>query len=176
MANIPSVILAMYIRRYLSSAVYRIFFLDTSLNLVVASIALVCMILPLIIVLFNSAMENKKGEIISGELLGLDKNHAIKKIIVPKIKGTILIGVTFIIGRAMSESIMLSMLLSSENYAQGYGKGFGSFVNSQLNSIAPLIGENYFSDGSSENIQNLMFLFGGLLLASSLICNSLFLE
>lgn len=134
------------------------------------------MILPLIIVLFNSAMEGKRSEIISGELLGLDKNYAINKIIVPKIKGTILIATTFIIGKAMSESIMLSMLLSSENYAAGYGNGFSSFINSQLNGIAPLIGENYFSDGSSEHIQNLMFLFGGLLLASSLICNSVFLE
>lgn len=176
LANVPSVVLAIYVRRYLSSFLRYVFLLDTSLNLLVASIALVCMILPLIIVLFNSAMEGKRSEIISGELLGLDKNYAINKIIVPKIKGTILIATTFIIGKAMSESIMLSMLLSSENYAAGYGNGFSSFINSQLNGIAPLIGENYFSDGSSEHIQNLMFLFGGLLLASSLICNSVFLE
>ncbi|GCE63426.1 phosphate transport system permease protein PstC [Candidatus Mycoplasma haematohominis] len=176
LANVPSVVLAFYIRRYISPVAHKALFLNTSSNLVVAAIALVCMILPLIIVLFNSVLENKKSWIISAELLGLDKNYAIHKIVIPKIKHTIVIALSLVVGRVISESIMLSMLLSSENYQQSYGNGFSGFINSQSNSVSALIGENYFSDGSSEDVQNLMFLFGGLIFLVSLTFNTFCME
>lgn len=173
LANVPSVVLVFYIRRYISPISLQIPFLSTSSNLVVAAIALVCMILPLIIILFNSVLENKKTWIISAEVLGLDKNYAIHKIVVPRIKHTLIIAMSMVVGRVISESIMLSMLLSSENYQQSYGSGFLGFINSQSNSVSALIGENYFSDGSSEDVQNLMFLFGGLIFTISLAFNTL---
>lgn len=166
----------MYVRRYLAPAFYQISGLNTSLNLVVAGIALICMITPFTIILLSSSLENVKHLVIGGEVLGLHKNYSVYKIVIPKIKKTIIIALTFVISRTFSESIMLSMILSSENYQQGYGGGLANFLNSQLNGVAPLIGENYFADGSSTDIQNLMFLFGAMLLVLSLVCNTILLE
>lgn len=129
------------------------------------------MILPLIVTIFNGVLENKKHYLISSEVLGLDRNYSIYKVLFPKIRKTIIFAVTLIVSRVFSESIMLSLLLCSNNYSLVYGKGMFEFLGSQLTPVSPLISDLFFSDGSDLKTQSLMFLYGGVLLVISLCFN-----
>lgn len=129
------------------------------------------MIMPLIISIFNAAFENKTNYLISSEVLGVSRIFTIYKILIPRIRNTILLAVTIIVSRVMSESVMLFLILNSSTYSNAYSS-FSAFINSDIKPIAPLISENFFSDGSNEKIKNLMFLFGALLLVTSLLINA----
>ncbi|AEW45719.1 Phosphate ABC transporter, permease protein PstA [Mycoplasma haemocanis str. Illinois] len=173
LANIPSVVLGVFVKTYFPPIFKTLPFFDTQLNLITASIALVLMILPLVISLFNAALENQKVYLNSAQVLGISRRESIYKTLLPRIRRTVWVSITIISSRALSESVMLSMILSSSNYSAAYEDNMRGFLNSSLNPIAPLISENFFSDGSSESIKNLMFLFGGLLLVTSLVINAL---
>lgn len=147
----------------------KIFQLNSALNLFNALIALIFLVLPFAVIIFNTALENKKQFITSARTLGLSNDSAIYKVLIPKIKKTIFAVGILIIGRVFSESIMLSILLNSQNYSSLYSS---NFLSSSLTTISPLISDNFLSDGGRVTIHNLMFFFGGLLLIITVWLNS----
>ncbi|AEG73421.1 phosphate ABC transporter, permease protein PstA [Mycoplasma haemofelis Ohio2] len=172
LANIPSVVLGAFVKTYFPPVFKYLPLFDTQLNLITASIALILMILPLVVSLFNAALESQRIYLNSAQVLGISRRESIYKTLLPRVRRTVWVSITIISSRALSESVMLSMILSSANYSSAYGSNIRGFLNSSLNPIAPLISENFFSDGSSESVKNLMFLFGGLLLVTSLAINA----
>ncbi|OAL10163.1 hypothetical protein A6V39_04595 [Candidatus Mycoplasma haematobovis] len=172
LANIPSVVLGIFVKNYLANYLKALFKLSSTLNLLTAAVALIFMMLPLVISIFNAAFENKTNYLVSSEVLGVSRIFTIYKILIPRIRKTTLLATTIIVSRVLSESVMLFLILNSQSYSTAYSS-FGSFINSQVNPIAPLISENFFSDGSDEKVKNLMFLFGALLLLISLLVNAI---
>ncbi|MCF0218112.1 MAG: phosphate ABC transporter permease PstA [Malacoplasma sp.] len=171
LAGIPSVVFGLFAAQSLKSVVGLIGI--SSYSILNASIMLAFMILPTVLAMTYNSLENVDMNLFENPLaLGCTKTKAIYKVYKKAAKSGIIVGVILAAGRAIGETMALSMLLQSQNnYDSVFSSGLGSILSSNIKTISVIISTNMFTENSSEALKSLLFAFGFILFVVIMLIN-----
>ncbi len=164
LAGIPSVIFGLFASESLKHIVNL--FGISSYSILNASIMLSFMILPTIIAMTYNALNNVDDSLFNNTIaLGCTKTKSIYKVYKKAARSGIIVGVILATGRAIGETMALSMLLQSEsNYESVLNSGsLLEVLSSNIKPIAVIISTNMFTENSTEETKALLFSFGLIL-------------
>ncbi|WP_391591935.1 ABC transporter permease subunit [[Mycoplasma] cavipharyngis] len=174
LAGIPSVVFGLFARNYLGGFLQTVFNLPTSFNLITGSFMLAFMILPTIIFLTIEALASVDLDLLLNSIsLGVSKTKGIYQVVLKKIRPLIVVALFIAAGRAIGETMAVSMILQSEAYDLTIDSGFYSFLTSSLTPIGAVISTNMFSDGSGPEARSVLFGFGIALLIIVVLLNGI---
>lgn len=177
LAGIPSVVFGLFASESLKSVVS--IFGITSYSILNASIMLAFMVLPTIIAMTYNSLENVDSSLLSHTIaLGCTKTKAIYKVYKKAAKSGIIVGVILATGRAIGETMALSMLLQSENtYSTVLESGnIFTVLASNIKTLSVIISTNMFTENSTETTKSLLFAFGFILFVIIMILNLIVLR
>ena len=177
LAGIPSVIFGLFAIQSLKSVVNLIGI--SSYSVLNASIMLAFMILPTIIAMTYNSLESVDSNLFSNTIaLGCTKTKAIYKVYKKAAKSGILVGVILATGRAIGETMALSMLLQSESdFTNILSSGsLAEVLSSNIKTISVVISTNMFTENSTESTKSLLFAYGFILFVIIMIFNFIVLR
>lgn len=177
LAGIPSVIFGLFAAQSLKYVVNL--FGISSYSILNASIMLSFMILPTIIAMTYNSLENVESALFNNSVaLGCTKTKAIYKVYKKAARSGIIVGVILGAGRAIGETMALSMLLQSESdYTHILESGsLYDVLASNIKTISVIISTNMFTENSTEQTKSLLFAFGFLLFVIIMILNLIVLR
>lgn len=175
LSGIPSVIFGIFALNALGKVVGLIFGINGAYNIINAIIMLSFMILPTIISLTLNAYENVETELITNPIsLGLTRTYSIYKIYKKKATNGIVVAIIIAIGRALGETMALSMILTSESYTI-LGQGILETLTSSLGTLGSVIATNMFSETGGDEIRGVLYCFGIILFLLVMILNGVIL-
>lgn len=177
LAGIPSVVFGLFASQSLKLIVNA--FGISSYSILNASIMLAFMILPTIIAMTYNSLENVDISLFNNTVaLGCTKTKSIYKVYKKAARSGIIVGVILAAGRAIGETMALSMLLQSENnYTDILNSGsLYDVLASNIKTIAVVISTNMFTENSTEETKSLLFTFGFILLIIIMILNLVVLK
>ena len=150
-AAIPSVIFGLFASQSLGVLVKEIFGLDTTQTVLTAIFMLTFMLIPTQISLIMNACEGADNSFITYTLsLGNTKTKAIYKVFRSQIRKAITISVIIAAGRAIGETMAVSMILSSQDYGNVINNGLISILKSSLSPLGAVISMGMFSENGVE--------------------------
>lgn len=160
-AAIPSVIFGLFASQSLGLLVKEIFGLDTTQTVLTAIFMLTFMLIPTQISLIMNACEGADNSFITYTLsLGNTKTKAIYKVFRSQIRKAIIISIIIAAGRAIGETMAVSMILSSQDYDNVIGNGLISILKSSLSPLGSVISMGMFSENGGEGLRGLLYAFG----------------
>lgn len=160
-AAIPSVIFGLFASQSLGLLVKGIFGLDTTQTVLTAIFMLTFMLIPTQISLIMNACEGADNSFITYTLsLGNTKTKAIYKVFRSQIRKAIIISIIIAAGRAIGETMAVSMILSSQDYDNVIGNGLISILKSSLSPLGSVISMGMFSENGGEGLRGLLYAFG----------------
>lgn len=177
LAGIPSVIFGLFASESLRLIVNL--FGISSYSILNASIMLAFMILPTVLAMTYNSLENTDISLFNNTVaLGCTRTRAIYKVYKKAARPGIIVGVILATGRAIGETMALSMLLQSENdYSHVLESGnLIAVLSSNIKTIAVVISTNMFTENSTEQTKALLFAFGFILFVIIMILNVLVLK
>lgn len=177
LAGIPSVIFGLFASESLRLLVNL--FGVSSYSILNASLMLAFMILPTIIAMSYNSLENVDIALFNNTIaLGCTRTKAIYKIYKKAARPGIIVGIILATGRAIGETMALSMLLQSENdYTSVLESGnLFSVLASNIKTIAVVISTNMFTENSTDQTKSLLFAFGFILFVIIMILNLIVLK
>ncbi len=160
-AAIPSVIFGLFASQSLGMLVKEVFGLDTSQTVLTAIFMLTFMLIPTQISLIMNACEGVDNSFILYTLsLGNTKTKAIYKVFRSRIRKTIIISIIIAAGRAIGETMAISMILSSQDYGNVIDGGLINVLKSSLSPLGAVISMGMFSENGGEGLRGLLYAFG----------------
>ena len=170
LSGIPSVIFGIFAYNSLWF-VTKIFGATTPYTILNAMIMLAFMILPTIISLTINSYQGISNNLITGPTaLGLTKTAAIYKVYRKEATSGIIVAIIIATGRAIGETMALSMILSADNYN---ALGDSNIFLSAFKPLAVIISSYMFSETSSPALRGILYVFAIILLIIILIINAL---
>jgi len=168
LSGIPSVIFGIFAYNSLWF-VTKAFGATTPYTIINAMIMLSFMILPTIVSLTLNAYHGISNNLITGPTaLGLTKTAAIYKVYRKEATSGIIIAVIIATGRAIGETMALSMILSADNY----GAIDDNFFLSALKPLAVIISSYMFSESIGPELRGVLYVFAIVLFIIILFANS----
>ncbi len=175
LAGIPSVIFGLFASKSLGALLSQMGI--NNYSIINASIMLSFMIIPTIIAMSLNALDSvDKNLIINPIAIGSTKTRAIYKVYKKAARNGIIVAIIIAMGRAIGETMALSMILQNENgYIEGFNNGLLYSLNSDLKTVSVVIATNMFGENSNEITRSLLFVFGFILFIFIMIFNVLIL-
>lgn len=163
LAGIPSVIFGLFASISLGEIMK--FFGISSYSIINASIMLSFMVLPTIIAMTLNSLESVDDNLLTNPItMGNTKTKAIYKVYKKAARNGIIVGVILAMGRAIGETMALSMILQNESrYSDVLGSGLIGIMTSDLKTISVVISTNMFGENANETTRSLLFAFGFIL-------------
>ncbi|GAA5414879.1 phosphate ABC transporter permease PstA [Ureaplasma ceti] len=175
-AAIPSVIFGLFASQSLGEVLKDIFGLNTSYTVLTAIFMLAFMLIPTIISLTLNAYETVDPNLISNSIsLGNTKTKSIYKIFRAQTRKPIIVAVILAAGRAIGETMAVSMILSSQNYSDVFSHGLGAILTSSLSPLGSVISVGMFSENGGESLRGLLYAFGIVMFIFVMILNAIVL-
>lgn len=176
LSGIPSVIFGIFALKTLGLLTTRIFHLDSPYTIINAIIMLSFMILPTIISLTLATYNSISDSLFFSPIgLGLNKTSAIYKIFKKKAKNGIIVAIIIATGRAIGETMALSMILPSDSYENVFNGGFFEILRSSVATLSSIIATNMFSENGGPALRGVLYVFGIFLFIFILLLNSILL-
>lgn len=171
LSGIPSVVFGLFAIQSLGPFVSRVIGVELVYSIVNAIIMLTFMILPTIISLTLNAYNNISNELLFNPIsLGLTRTKSIYSVYKRKARNGIIVAVIIALGRAIGETMALSMLLTSESYSI-LSLGIGKTLESSLGTLGSIIATNMFSETGGEAIRGVLYAFGVFLFITIMLLN-----
>lgn len=163
LAGIPSVIFGLFASISLGEIMK--FFGISSYSIINASIMLSFMVLPTIIAMTINSLESVDDNLLTNPItMGNTKTRAIYKVYKKAARNGIIVGVILAIGRAIGETMALSMILQNESrYSDVLSSGLIGVLTSDLKTISVVVSTNMFGENANETTRSLLFSFGFIL-------------
>lgn len=172
-SGIPSVIFGLFASQSLGIVVQKIFGLTSATTILTAIFMLSFMIMPTITSLTLNAYDNIDSNLISTSIsLGITRTKSIYKIFKRQATGTIIISVLIALGRAIGETMAVSMLLNNQSYVASQS-GLIGILDSNFAPLGAIISINMFSENGGENLKSLLYFYGIILFFLVLLLNGL---
>lgn len=171
LSGIPSVIFGLFASKSLGVLLSN-FGIDPY-SILNASIMLAFMIIPTIIAMSLNALESVDNNLLINPIaLGTTKTTTIYKIYCKSARNGIIVGVILAMGRAIGETMALSMILQNENsYLESLNGNLFDILNSDLKTVSVVIATNMFGENSNETTRSLLFVFGLILFIFIMVFN-----
>ncbi len=153
LAGVPSILFGIFAFYSLSKLTNFAFNLSSGQTLINGIIMLTFMILPTLITMILNQLKILPKNFINAALaLGNSKTHAMYTIVKKEIKSGIMIAVIIALGRAIGETMALSLLLTSIPGQNVFSEGFTSvFINNTM-TLGVVIAKTFFDDvGASKS-------------------------
>lgn len=153
LASVPSILFGIFAFYSLSKFTNFAFNLNSSQTLINGIIMLTFMILPTLITMILNQLKILPKNFINASLaLGNSKTHAMYTIVKKEIKPGIMVAVIIALGRAIGETMALSLLLTSIPGKNVFFEGFTNiFVNNTM-TLGVVIAKTFFDDvGASKS-------------------------
>lgn len=171
-SGIPSVIFGLFASQSLGLVVKEIFGLNTTYTILTAIFMLSFMIIPTITSLTLNAYDNTDISLInSSTALGFTNTKAIYKIFKKECRGAIIIATIIALGRAIGETMAVSMILESMSFGAEFNNGFISVLKSDLMPLGAVISRGLFAENGSAQSKSLLFFYGLILFIVVMIIN-----
>lgn len=171
LSGVPSVIFGLFAINSLGVLFNNLFGIN-SFSVFTASIMLSFMILPTIIAMTINTLESIDRNLLTNPIaMGSTKTAAIYKVYKKEANKGILIAVIVALGRSISESMAVSMILQSGPSNSMFDDGFFELFNSASQTIGAYISQNMFADANPEQTRPLLYAFGLLMLIFAMILN-----
>lgn len=131
------------------------------------------MLLPTIMSLTLNTYDGVDTTFINNSIaLGNTKTHAIYKVFRKECRGGIIVAIFIALGRAIGETMALSMILSSDSYNSIFNSG-ANVLESALRPLGVLIAANMFAESGNPGLIGLLYAFGIILFVIVMILNAL---
>ncbi len=175
LSGIPSVIFGLFAINSLGPMVTKILHIELVYSIVNAIIMLTFMILPTIVAMVLNTYNGISNELIFNPIgLGTTRTKAIYQIYKRKARSGIIVAVVIALGRAIGETMALSMILTSESYSI-LNDGIGKTLSSSLGTLGSIIATNMFSETGGEATRGVLYAFGIFLFIFIMLLNTLIL-
>ena len=175
LSGIPSVVFGLFAIQSLGPFISSIIGIELVYSILNAIIMLTFMILPTIITLTLNTYNNISNELLFNPIsLGLTRTKSIYSVYKKQARSGIIIAVIIALGRAIGETMALSMLLTSESYSI-LGLGIADTLKSSLGTLGSLIATNMFSETGGEAIRGVLYVFGIFLFITIMVLNGIIL-
>ncbi len=175
LSGIPSVIFGLFAINSLGPIVTKIFNVELIYSIINAIIMLTFMILPTIVAMVLNTYNGISNELIFNPIgLGTTRTKAIYQIYKRKARSGIIVAVVIALGRAIGETMALSMILTSESYSI-LNDGIGKTLSSSLGTLGSIIATNMFSETGGEATRGVLYAFGIFLFIFVMLLNTLIL-
>lgn len=175
-AAIPSVIFGLFASVSLGKLLQNIFGLTTPYTVLTAIFMLAFMLVPTIISLTLNAYEGVDNNLISNSIsLGNTKTKSIYKIFRAQTRKQIIVAVIIAAGRAIGETMAVSMILSSQDYSTVFDNGLGAILTSSLSPLGSVISVGMFSENGGAALRGLLYAFGIVMFVFVMVLNAIVL-
>ncbi|MCV3743377.1 phosphate ABC transporter permease PstA [Ureaplasma sp. ES3154-GEN] len=172
LAGIPSVIFGLFAINSLGPVLKAIFQTQSVMNVFTAFVMLSFIILPTIIATTLNAYDAVDYKLIENGIgMGSSYTRSIYKIFKLEAKGNIAVGLVLGLGRAIGETMAVSMILSDEGYNNVMSDGLVKVLGSSLRPLGALISINMFGENVGEHLKGLLYVFGIILFIVVMILN-----
>ncbi|MCV3754242.1 phosphate ABC transporter permease PstA [Ureaplasma zalophigenitalium] len=176
LSGIPSVIFGLFTINSLGPVLKVIFHTQTVMNIFTTFVMLSFIILPTIIATTLNAYDAVDPQLIENGIgMGSSYTRSLYKTFKAEAKANITIGLILALGRAIGETMAVSMILSDEGYNNVMSQGLKHFLNSSLRPLGALISTNMFGENVGENLKGLLYVFGIVLFIVVMILNAIVL-
>lgn len=173
MAGIPSVMFGLFASLSLGKVLSTIFNTDVQYSIITAILMLGFMLLPTIMSLTLNAYDGVDTTFINNSIaLGNTKTRAIYKVFRKECRGGIIVAIFIALGRAIGETMALSMILSSDGYNSVFGSG-ANVLESALRPLGVVIAANMFAESGDPGLIGLLYAFGIVLFVIVMILNAM---
>lgn len=160
LAGVPSVVFGIFALSSLTAFTSIFGFTNTS-SIFMGIIVLIIMIFPTLVSLISNQLELVPSDLINASLaLGNTKTHTMYKVVKKSIKQGVYVSAIIALGRALGETMALSMILNVAPLSNPFVHGLGSFLHSSGATLGVMIARNMFSDSSDPNHRSVLFAAG----------------
>lgn len=171
-AGIPSVIFGLFAAQSLGTAVAYVFHLNSNFTILTAIFMLSFMLIPTITALTLNAYDSNDMLLINNSVsLGITKTRSIYKIFRKQTRQNIFVAIIIALGRAIGETMAVSMILSSQSYQSTFNEGFGHVLSSSLSPLGAVISVGMFSENGGTSLRGLLYAFGIVMFVVVMILN-----
>ena len=168
LSGVPSVVFGIFALKSLKSVSSGLFNIDSPYTLINSILMLSIMVFPtLTSLIYNQLKLVDKSILDSSIALGNTKTYSIYKVVKPSISQGINVAIITSLGRAIGETMALSMILSSPS--SNAFASFGDIPKVPFASLGVEISRRMFQDGSTELIRSALFAAGIALFALVMI-------
>ena len=153
LASVPSILFGIFAFYSLSKFTNFAFNLSSGQTLINGVIMLTFMVLPTLITMILNQLKILPKNFINASLaLGNSKTHAMYTIVKKEIKPGIMVAVIIALGRAIGETMALSLLLTSIPGKNVFSEGFTSVFTKNTMTLGVVIAKTFFDDvGASKS-------------------------
>lgn len=160
LAGVPSVVFGIFALSSLTAFTSIFGFTNTS-SIFMGIIVLIIMIFPTLVSLISNQLELVPSDLVNASLaLGNTKTHTMYKVVKKSIKQGVYVSAIIALGRALGETMALSMILNVAPLSNPFINGLGSFFHSSGATLGVMIARNMFSDSSDPNHRAVLFAAG----------------
>lgn len=160
LAGVPSVVFGIFALSSLT-AFTKIFGFENSSSIFMGTIILIIMIFPTLVSLISNQLDLVPKDLINASLaLGNTKTHTLYKVVKKSIRQGIYVSAIVALGRALGETMALSMILNVSPLSNPFASGISSFLHSSGGTLGVMIARNMFSDSSDPNHRAALFAAG----------------
>lgn len=160
LAGVPSVVFGIFALSSLT-AFTKIFGFDSASSIFMGIIVLIIMIFPTLVSLISNQLDLVPLDLINASLaLGNTKTHTLYKVVKKSIKQGVYVSAIIALGRALGETMALSMILNVAPLSNPFAHGISSFFHSSGATLGVMIARNMFSDSSDPNHRAVLFAAG----------------
>ncbi len=172
LAGIPSVVFGLFASVSLGWVIQNVFHLNSQYNVFTAFVMLAFMILPTIVSLTLNTYEGISENLLSNPIaLGNSRTRSIYKVYKKQAKSGIVVAIIIATGRAIGETMAISMILGSQGYDSVINSGFLNVLQSGLMPLGAVIANNMFSENGGAAQRGVLYAFGILLFVIIMILN-----
>ncbi|WP_038102632.1 ABC transporter permease subunit, partial [Ureaplasma diversum] len=174
LSGIPSVIFGLFALQSLGPALSLILGVHSAQNIITSFVMLGFIILPTIISLTLATYDSIDMRLIENGIgMGSSYTRSIYKIFKKEAKGGIIIAIIISLGRALGETMAISMILSDQGYVNVFDAGFVEVLKSTLRPLGAVISANMFAENGGEELRGLLYVFGIVLFFVIMVLNGL---
>ena len=175
-AAIPSVIFGLFASVSLGKVIQTIFGLDTPYTVLTAIFMLAFMLVPTIVSLTLNAYEGVDTNLISNSIsLGNTNTKSIYKVFRKQTRKQIVVAVIIAAGRAIGETMAVSMILTDITGYDKINEGLGAILTSSLSPLGSVISVGMFSENGGESLRGLLYAFGIVMFVFVMVLNAIVL-
>lgn len=160
LAGVPSVIFGVFALKTFGS-VTHVFGYEANTTILNATLILTIMIFPTMTAMILNQLNLVSEDLINSSIaLGNTKTHSIYKVAKRSIRSGIIVSSIVALGRAIGETMALSMILTTSPSAAPFAAGMHEFFGSSSASLGVMIARMMFSDSSNPDTRAALFAAG----------------